>query len=136
VLAFCRARLRTPAPVLIEGVGGVMVPLDATHTVLDLMTDLALPVILVAGSYLGTLSHTLTAHAVLRQQGLACVLAVSESADSRIDPVQTAAALERRTGAPTLLLRRAGNPEAAFAALARAVAALPYFAGGGFSTNS
>ena len=46
---------------LIEGVGGIMVPLDAERTVLDVMMALQLPLILVAGSYLGTISHTLTA---------------------------------------------------------------------------
>ena len=46
---------------LIEGIGGIMVPLDERHTVLDWMVALRLPVLLVAGSYLGTISHTLTA---------------------------------------------------------------------------
>jgi dethiobiotin synthetase len=55
---------------LIEGVGGVMVPLDATHTVLDWMTALRLPILLVSGSYLGTISHTLTALHVLAQRRL------------------------------------------------------------------
>ena len=55
---------------LIEGIGGIMVPLDDEHTVLDWMLVLQLPVILVAGSYLGTLSHTLTALDVLRRRGL------------------------------------------------------------------
>ena len=43
---------------LIEGIGGIMVPLDARHTVLDWMNALDLPLLLVAGSYLGSLSHT------------------------------------------------------------------------------
>ena len=41
---------------LIEGVGGVMVPLNATHTVLDWIAALKIPTILVAGTYLGTMS--------------------------------------------------------------------------------
>ena len=41
-----------------------MVPLDAQHTVLDWMAAL-LPVLLVVGGYLGTISHTLTALDVL-----------------------------------------------------------------------
>jgi dethiobiotin synthetase len=67
--------------VLIEGVGGIMVPLDERHTVLDWMSTLRLPVLLVAGSYLGTISHTLTALRVLAQRNLTVVaVAVSESA--------------------------------------------------------
>jgi dethiobiotin synthetase len=54
----------------IEGVGGIMVPLDATHTVLDWMSALRIPVLLVAGSYLGTISHTLTALHVLARRNL------------------------------------------------------------------
>jgi dethiobiotin synthetase len=65
---------------LIEGVGGIMVPLDERHTVLDWMSALRLPVLLVAGSYLGTISHTLTALRVLAQRNLTVVaVAVSES---------------------------------------------------------
>ena len=66
---------------LIEGVGGIMVPLDERHTVLDWMSALRLPVLLVAGSYLGTISHTLTALHVLAQRNLdIAAVVVSESA--------------------------------------------------------
>jgi dethiobiotin synthetase len=66
--------------IFIEGVGGIMVPLDQTHTVLDWMTALRLPVLLVAGSYLGTISHTLTALHVLAQRNLDIAgVVVSES---------------------------------------------------------
>ena len=54
---FCRARVADcPGVLLVEGVGGVMVPLDGTHTVRDWMADLALPLVVVAGSYLGTIA--------------------------------------------------------------------------------
>ncbi len=57
-----------------------MVPLDDTHTVLDWMTALRIPVLLVAGSYLGTISHTLTALHVLAQRNLdIAAVVVSES---------------------------------------------------------
>jgi dethiobiotin synthetase len=55
--------------VLIEGVGGVMVPLDDEKTVLDWIVASGAPVVLVVGDYLGTLSHTLTAVEVLRMRG-------------------------------------------------------------------
>jgi dethiobiotin synthetase len=49
--------------------------------VLDWMSALRLPVLLVAGSYLGTISHTLTALRVLAQRNLTvAAVAVSESA--------------------------------------------------------
>ena len=40
------------------------------HTVLDWMSALRIPMLLVAGSYLGTISHTLTALHVLAQRNL------------------------------------------------------------------
>jgi dethiobiotin synthetase len=55
---------------LIEGIGGIMVPLDDAHTVLDWMLALELPLVLMAGSYLGSLSHTLTCLDVLARRGL------------------------------------------------------------------
>lgn len=82
LIKFCRDAVAAHrGTLLIEGVGGVMVPLDQRHTVLDWMAALNLPVILVAGTYLGTLSHTLTAMAVLAQRRLTvAALAVNESA--------------------------------------------------------
>jgi dethiobiotin synthetase len=71
LIAFSRQAIKTaPGVLLIEGVGGVMVPLDDRHTVLDWMSALAIPVILVVGNYLGTISHTLTALNVLAARKL------------------------------------------------------------------
>lgn len=74
VVAYCQHIIkdatRNASALLIEGIGGVMVPLDESHTVLDLIAALDIPVILVCGSYLGSLSHTLTACAALRQNNI------------------------------------------------------------------
>lgn len=65
---------------LIETAGGVMSPVDTTHTVLDLMQAIGAPVVLVGGSYLGAISHTLTALECLRHRSLKTAgLVVSES---------------------------------------------------------
>jgi dethiobiotin synthetase len=81
IVEFSRRAATSADRVLIEGVGGIMVPLDERHTVLDWMSALRLPVLLVAGSYLGTISHTLTALRVLAQRNLTvAAVAVSESA--------------------------------------------------------
>lgn len=85
LVAWCKERLEADGLTFIEGVGGVMVPLSAHHTVLDWMQALDIPVILVAGTYLGSLSHTLTAHAVLKQHGIKThALLLSESEDSQV----------------------------------------------------
>ncbi|MCW2316843.1 dethiobiotin synthetase [Rhodoblastus acidophilus] len=71
LFAHSRAFLAHHADVaLIEGVGGVMVPLDARTTVLDWIAACAIPAILVVGDYLGTISHTLTALEVLKMRGV------------------------------------------------------------------
>jgi len=50
LVAFCREHMALASDiVLVEGVGGVMVPLDNAHTVLDWMVALGWPVILVGG---------------------------------------------------------------------------------------
>ncbi|HUD86896.1 MAG TPA: dethiobiotin synthase, partial [Xanthobacteraceae bacterium] len=62
VVAFCQGAVAQRRDILlIEGVGGIMVPLDERRTILDVMMALRLPLILVTGSYLGSISHTLTA---------------------------------------------------------------------------
>ena len=80
----------------IEGVGGIMVPLDETHTVIDWMTAMRLPLLLVAGSYVGTISHTLTALQVLARRNMeVAAVVVSESADSPAPLEETVATIAR-----------------------------------------
>jgi dethiobiotin synthetase len=111
---------------LIEGVGGIMVPLDQRHMVLDWMAALRLPLLLVAGSYLGTLSHTLSAVDVLqrRQLTIAAVI-VSESVDSPVPLDETVAAIARfAPSIPVLGLPRlpwGTNRHAVFGRLAEVV---------------
>lgn len=93
---FTRDVLRAPGVIFIEGVGGIMVPLDQTHTVLDWMSAVRVPVLVVAGSYLGTISHTLTALHVLAQRNLDIAgVVVSESAVPGASLEQTVAAIAR-----------------------------------------
>jgi dethiobiotin synthetase len=70
IVTFCRdhEKLETDI-VLAEGAGGVMSPLTDTYTMLDWIDELRWPVILVAGNYLGSISHTLTAAETLKSRG-------------------------------------------------------------------
>jgi len=52
--------------VLIEGAGGLMVPLTRTYTVLDLIQDLSVPVLVVSRAGLGTINHTSMTVSVLK----------------------------------------------------------------------
>ncbi|UCD35301.1 MAG: dethiobiotin synthase [Nitrospiraceae bacterium] len=55
--------------VLIEGAGGIMVPLSGRYLFLDLVTDLGVPVLIVARPGLGTVNHTLLTVDALRHKG-------------------------------------------------------------------
>ena len=70
LIDWCQATIPTAEMTLIEGVGGVMVPICGRFLVLDWMHKLQLPVILVSSSYLGAINHTLLSLVVLRQAGL------------------------------------------------------------------
>jgi dethiobiotin synthetase len=87
-IAACRGRL------FIEGIGGIMVPLDTRHTVLDLICALRVPLLLVAGSYVGTISHALTALQVLARRNIdVAAVVVSESQASAASLDETVAAI-------------------------------------------
>lgn len=74
-----------PDYVLIEGVGGVMVPLNSTIRVIEWIEALNIPVILVTGSYLGSLSHTLTAVEALTRRNISIdTLVISESLEGSV----------------------------------------------------
>ena len=81
---FCRAGLAASAAdlMLVEGAGGVMSPMAEDGTGLDLMAALGLPSVVVGGSYLGAISHTLTAIETLRARGLPiAAVVVSQSGE-------------------------------------------------------
>jgi len=97
LVAFCRKAIAAETGTLfIEGVGGVMVPIDERHTVLDWARALGLPLIVVTGTYLGTISHTLTAMDVIARAGLKiAALIVNESVESPVPTVETVTTLAR-----------------------------------------
>jgi dethiobiotin synthetase len=62
--------VRESGHLIIEGAGGVMVPLNEVHLMTDLMKKLDSPVLLVSPSSLGTINHTLLSLEKLRREGL------------------------------------------------------------------
>ena len=55
---------------IVEGVGGLMVPLSPSYLVRDLAVDLGLPLVIVARPGLGTINHTLLSLEAARAAGL------------------------------------------------------------------
>jgi dethiobiotin synthetase len=104
---FCAARLAANRAdlLVVEGVGGLMSPIADEATGLDLMAALGLPTLLVGGSYLGAISHTLTALDVLRSRKLPVLAVVVSESSGPLDPdfSKTVAALERFTGATPVI---------------------------------
>ncbi len=105
VVAFCREQ----APIacddlLIEGAGGVMSPIDESHTFLDLIAALGYPAILVSGSYLGAISHTLTAICALKGREVPVRGVVVSESECSAGLVETAESLQRLAGPDLSLL--------------------------------
>jgi dethiobiotin synthetase len=63
-------QLYTPDTILIEGAGGVLVPLTPEFLMIDLMQELNMPVIVVASAGLGTINHTLMTIEILKSKGI------------------------------------------------------------------
>jgi len=56
--------------VIVEGVGGALVPLDEKTLLLDVVKDLKIPVILVVGNKLGAINHALLTVEAIKNRGL------------------------------------------------------------------
>lgn len=68
-------RIRRPkellvGPLIVEGAGGVLVPVNGKKFMLDVMRELGLPVVVVARSALGTINHSLLTLQAVRSVGL------------------------------------------------------------------
>lgn len=103
---------------VVEGVGGILVPLTEDHTFLDLARALGLPVLVVGRPNLGTINHTLLTIEALRWAGLAvrafCFSGPRPEAANDPALAANAALIEQFSGAPFAgrLPWLAGEPDA------------------------
>jgi dethiobiotin synthetase len=108
---------------LIEGIGGVMAPIGEGKTVIDWMAAIDPEILLIAGSYLGTLSHTLTAIEALARRKLApAAIVISQSASEPVPMAETASRLGEHVGElPIVVVPRGDRKKAdeSIAALVR-----------------
>ena len=81
--AFARLGSRHAATV-VEGAGGLLVPIDAQTTMADLARRLRLPVVVVARAALGTINHTLLTLEAARARGLDVVGVVVSHAEGAL----------------------------------------------------
>lgn len=89
---FCRQKMAMEGLMIVEGAGGVWVPITLQYNQMDLMKGLGLPVILVTSNYLGSISHTMTAIESLRQRKIKLhTVIVNESAAETAPPLEEVA---------------------------------------------
>ena len=104
LLAYTRRAIgETPDLLLIEGIGGLMVPLDATHTVLDWIESIKVPVLLVGGSYLGGISHALISLEILATRAVRVIAMIVDESEDSIDLGETVATIERFAGGTRII---------------------------------
>jgi dethiobiotin synthetase len=89
--------------VIVEGVGGFMVPLNDKQDSADLALELALPVILVVGMKLGCINHALLTLRAIQSSGLKCAGWVANVLDADMAALEeNIQALQQRIPAPFL----------------------------------
>ena len=74
IVDFCNHHINKHDYLFIEGAGGIMSPLTNNTTYKDLLQALKIPVIFIAGSYLGTISHILTGLEALRDDKVQVII--------------------------------------------------------------
>ena len=85
--AFPRPQVPDSKWLIVEGAGGVMVPLNDSEFMRDLIKYLGFPVVLVARTALGTINHTLLSLGALRHAGIevrGVVLNGEDNQDNRL----------------------------------------------------
>lgn len=92
---------------VVEGVGGVLVPVADGASMRDLMAALPLPIVVVARAQLGGINHALLTLGALREGGLAPLALVLNDADR---PDESAAASLQRRDTAALIAELGGTP--------------------------
>lgn len=105
----CRTLATEADPVIVEGAGGLLVPLDATRTMVDLALALGSKLLLVAPDRLGVLSDVLASVECAERRGLPVVAIVLNRGLGPADPSRehNARILRERLSIPVLTLEAA-----------------------------
>jgi dethiobiotin synthase len=76
---------------IVEGAGGTLVPVNEDELMVDLMVSLALPVVVVARTRLGTINHTLLTIEALRARSLtvAGIVMIGDPSPENADAIET-----------------------------------------------
>lgn len=104
---FCNSFSNKYDYLLIEGVGGAMVPLTDKKTTIDLIEQIGFKTLLVVGNYLGSISHTLTTFDCLKKRNIEVKsVIVSESENPAATLEETISTLKNFIDVPITPLPR------------------------------
>ena len=90
---------------VVEGIGGIMVPIKNDFLVLDLIQELNLPTLVVSKPYLGTINHTLLTLEVLKTKKIALVgivMCCSQPIPLTPAEIEAIAVIEKLSGIPII----------------------------------
>ncbi len=104
ILAFCQSYPSAGLEhLLIEGAGGLMVPLNDDETWIDFLTQSKIPVIIVVGMRLGCINHALLTAWALQSHGISCKGWIANFLDPKMSAQQeNLHTLKRKLSVPLL----------------------------------
>jgi len=105
IVAAYRALCEVSDAVVVEGAGGVLVPLNARDDMLDIPARLQLPVVLVVGVRLGCINHALLSALAIAARGLVLAGWVANRIDPAMQEADASIATLKRCIAAPLLAR-------------------------------
>lgn len=115
------AELARLGPLVVEGAGGFLVPLDDRFSLADLAVALDLPVVLVVGLRLGCLNHALLTVEAIERRGLTLAGWVGNTIEPGFESAsENLATLRERISAPclaTIPWRQMSDPQAEIIAI-------------------
>ncbi|MFB1065219.1 dethiobiotin synthase [Natrinema sp. H-ect4] len=101
IRAACEREIEETSVPIVEGIGGLRVPLAGDRDVIDLVADLEAAAVVVTRSGLGTLNHTALSIDALEAHGIdVCGVIVNEYAGETMAERTNPAELKRMTGYP------------------------------------
>jgi dethiobiotin synthetase len=128
-IARALAGIQADAPdfLLVEGAGGLLVPLSGGKSIADLAVLLGLPLLIVARPTLGTINHTLLTIEAARHRGLSVEGVIFSCGGAEVNPSAAASnAAEIREGSGVPVLGMLPNQQdLSLASLASAIEAIP-----------
>lgn len=123
VIRLFRELIKRYQYMVVEGIGGVCVPVTGRYSVVDLMRDIRLPVLVVADAGLGTINHTcLTCRELLRSKIHIAGIVLNRYRGSSLAERTNTAVVEQLLHIPVLgIIKNGGKNRKVFDALSRKI---------------